>query len=65
MWLHLIFVLQTDALYVIDSADLHAILVRDQDTFRESTEFAGYIVSLHVRSYQLTLLPSVYVFGII
>ena len=46
MWLQLIFVLQTDALYVTDPAALHAILVRDQNTFRESTEFAGYIISL-------------------
>jgi hypothetical protein len=38
--------LQADALYITDPAALYAILVRDQNTFRESTEFAGYIHSL-------------------
>ena len=36
---------QADALYVTDPAALHAILVRDQNIFQESTEFAGYCSS--------------------
>jgi len=36
-----------DALYITDPAALNAILVRDHDVFRESTEFAGLFGLIH------------------
>ncbi|KAF5368263.1 hypothetical protein D9615_010366 [Tricholomella constricta] len=36
-----------EALYVTDPAALHAILVKDHDMFRESTEFAGLFGVIH------------------
>jgi len=37
----------TDALYITDPAALHAILIRDQNIFQESTEFAGLFGIIH------------------
>ncbi|KAG5640549.1 hypothetical protein DXG03_008123, partial [Asterophora parasitica] len=36
-----------EALYVTDPAALHAVLVKDHDMFRESTEFAGLFGVIH------------------
>ncbi|KAF8064824.1 cytochrome P450 [Lyophyllum atratum] len=36
-----------EALYITDPAALHAILVRDHNVFRESTEFAGLFGIIH------------------
>lgn len=41
-------VYQTDGLYITDPTALHTILVREQNIFRESTEFAGYVHSPQV-----------------
>ncbi|KAF8225656.1 cytochrome P450 [Tricholoma matsutake] len=40
-------VIGADALYITDPAALYSILVRDQNTFRESTEFIGLFGIMH------------------